>query len=320
MKRYWAFGLIVGVIALGLISVASASATSLPEFTVKTGFTGTGKKTVLESTKATKITCEESTSELAPTSLEHGTLTLNLKKCSSGGFKCNTSGDAEGVMLLPGEWNLAGIGAVDLGVERPFLLLTVKEVTATCPAIESKFTIKGNWLTHMTPSNSATTKYELSMKESKGKEDFVEYENNSGKKLKAELLVSQNGGAFESVGVESVENKLTAEKETVQLNRVIGIVKPTPAQEPVGIARLGGRVMVEFKNDSLVEPWLVGTATFELANGFVVVGAGNTCTGSINAGASCKMEIEYQNNVLGDKNGFFWVPEVLPRRIIFKTT
>ncbi len=180
----------------------------LPEFSVETKFTGTSGKGKLNLTGA-EIKCESGTSEGTPSSHHLGKFTIDFKSCALGGKECHSEGDAEGVILVKGEYHL-----VRLGEEKAGVWFLVEPVKISCKFLSTKTEVKGNVLGLIEPVNTAGTKFTINVNVHESKQEWAEYENNEGVKEKAELLGSVNGGAFKAATEESSENKITTEKET----------------------------------------------------------------------------------------------------------
>jgi hypothetical protein len=72
----------------------------------------------------------------------------------------------------------------------------------------------GATLAEITPILTKTTKYELKVAGSKGKQNFTQYEDDSGTKVTVELKTSIDEGTAVSASESILEDKLTAEEET----------------------------------------------------------------------------------------------------------
>lgn len=70
----------------------------------------------------------------------------------------------------------------------------------------------------MSPADETTTKYTLTVKQTSGSQEETLYYNEAGETVAASTFSgSINGGAFEGVGIETLENSLTTEMAT-QMN------------------------------------------------------------------------------------------------------
>lgn len=214
------------LIALGsaALAAASASATSLPEFTVQTGFSATSGPSTLETKAGTKITCAKSTTEGTAFGKQLGSFHMALKECTTkvGGIpvKCTGLGDAEGVILPLGSWRLVA-GAEE---QAYMWFLLAPELQAECLGLVFKF--KGTFLATITPMGVETTKYELGLKQAGGKQELAEYKDDEGTAVKVEALsTSLNGGPFEESGLSAAEDKVTTEK----LTKLVALPPPPAA-------------------------------------------------------------------------------------------
>jgi hypothetical protein len=199
---------LVLVLSASVVITASAAAAELPEFTVESGYTGTSGKVTLESKGGTKVTCGGSSIEGTALSKRHGTFKLKETECTKGEAKCTTSGEPAGTIKVSGDWSLA----TKAEKKEAFVKLTTSGAAFSCG--ETAEEINGSILAVITPLSTKTTKFELLVKETKGKPEFTEYVNDSGEKKSVQLLLSSKGGAFEEAGEEFASDKLTAAKET----------------------------------------------------------------------------------------------------------
>lgn len=206
---------LVTLLALAAGDATASWAVELPQFTVETGFTGSTAATTIETAKGTTVTCKSATVEGTATTKRSGTFHLAEKECKSSGVACTGTGDSSGVILATGEWHLADDSADVIG-ERlgvTFVLLSPEEFGFTCAALV-KVKTKGKVLAAISPADVETTAYELQLNETKGKEEFTQYENEAGEAVTTKLEASINGGAFEEAGIHATEAKLTTAKAT----------------------------------------------------------------------------------------------------------
>lgn len=216
MRRLAQFIFALAVLLAVVAGNATASwAAELPQFTVETGFTGSTATTTLETAKGTAVTCKKGTVEGSAATKRSGTFHLAEKECTSSGFACTTAGDSSGVILITGEWHLVGDSADLIGehLGTIFMLFSPTEFTFSCAEL-LKVKTKGTFLGAASPVDVETTSYELKLNETKGKEEFTQYENEAGEPVTTQLLASINGGAFEEAGAHAVEAKMSAAKAT----------------------------------------------------------------------------------------------------------
>jgi hypothetical protein len=85
----------VAVLAFAAMPALASAAT--PEMDNFTGFTGTSGVSTLKTPKHT-VTCKKDKNTGTFTSKTAGTVEITFEECESSGFKCNTSGQAAGVI------------------------------------------------------------------------------------------------------------------------------------------------------------------------------------------------------------------------------
>ncbi|HLM84921.1 MAG TPA: hypothetical protein VK272_01895 [Solirubrobacteraceae bacterium] len=198
----------LALLAMGMLGTATATsawATTLPEFSVETGFKGESGSTTFETLGRTSVVCKKSTNEGTAASKDSGTFHLAEKECASSGVKCTGRGDETGVILLSGGWHL-------VPSEGPMVLLSPSELEFSCSVLSAK--IKGTILSVVGPVAAKAKEYDLEYNESAGTQELPEYENDSGTVVSTQLLASIGGGAFEETGVKAEEDKITTTKET----------------------------------------------------------------------------------------------------------
>jgi predicted dehydrogenase len=74
---------VVAVLALGLVGVASASATALIHFSSTGSFSGKGGEAKLETSNGKLVTCKKGTAKGNVTSEEHGTVLIEFEECTT---------------------------------------------------------------------------------------------------------------------------------------------------------------------------------------------------------------------------------------------
>jgi hypothetical protein len=153
---------------------------------------------VFEAAGGDKIKCTSAKVEgtLKPDK-DVGTLHADYEGCqfTSLGLKCNSTGDATGVILLSGWWkSVVYEKEPELGGA---ILFEPSEVKLECSTF-GKVTIKGDVLCPVSRPKSSEATHEFHCEGEKGKTKHTEYYNGKGVKVKiATLLVSLNSGAFE---------------------------------------------------------------------------------------------------------------------------
>lgn len=210
---------LMAIFMLGAVASSPALAVELPEFSAETGFTGESSMTTFETVGKTAIKCKSSTSEGTASSKRSGTFHLAERECTGPlGVKCNSTGDASGVILFTGEWSLVpGEGSM--------LLLSPREVEVSCSGVTIR--IKGTVLSMISPVEEKTKEYEPEFNETEGFQELPEYENNEGKTINTGLLASISGGAFEEIGVKVEKDRLKTTREVeIQRAPVFSVTNP----------------------------------------------------------------------------------------------
>lgn len=283
----------LAVWALGATCGAASAVEPLPEFTVLTNWTGTTGRVKLETVGKTSISCTSATSSGEIAKAHEGTFSFDLKECTGPlGSKCNSRGDAAGIILLTGNFDLVrdfwteAVGA---------LLLLFTEAHVECGI--SSVTLKGDVVAPIGPGDETTTKYTLTLKEAGGVQGEVRYYNEGEEVVtpSAPFLASINGGAFEGAAVEAVEATLTTAQATQ--DNVGPIVVPLPNVWTTS-ARVGARTSRTVTYDVLRGSWRPNGRVFTSlrrgsANPFGFSNGINPCTGTLTAGQFCEVIVTF---------------------------
>lgn len=198
MKRFSLLGsTLFTMLMLSALATTSASA-ALPELLGTKAFpqkwTGTGGELTIETLKGERITCKEGTLEGEQTTDTLSVYHRHYLGCQSSGFKCNTEGDPEGVILLLGEFHFV---SDFLSAEHPGVaVLWLFEDHVKCSIVLWLF--RGHLLCLvLTPLTSAVT-HEFHCKTvSTGMPEDKHWWNDSGTEETAVFLVNKNEGTFE---------------------------------------------------------------------------------------------------------------------------
>ncbi|HEY2142606.1 MAG TPA: hypothetical protein VGG98_11170 [Solirubrobacteraceae bacterium] len=154
-----AIGIILTVIALSSATAAAENPEILPNPTSEkpVTFTSTSEATKLVSVMKKTIACTKGKSEGAFTSAREGTLTIDLEGCALEAAKCNTTGDAAGVILIKSKVTLVDLekGELVLGEAN-----TPEGVPAKCGVLKAEFrgTVIGEFAGIGTPTPSVVFK------------------------------------------------------------------------------------------------------------------------------------------------------------------
>jgi hypothetical protein len=195
-------------------TTANAATMVLPEFTTKTGATGTAGADRLVTANGDEIKCRAATSQgTMEASKKLGTFVKTITGCKSerpvAGVECNSIGDAAETVLAVGTWHL--VLTTISGVDKHLTWLLLAPLTVDCSLFEFKIT--GNVLAEVTPANTSTKKYHTKLDVVNGNQEFTNFENDGGENVAARFEVNS-----EVATVESAENVATAEQDTSIIN------------------------------------------------------------------------------------------------------
>jgi hypothetical protein len=207
MKRLKLVGVLLGALfALGLMATSALAALSLPDISVTLtggvypvhaqGKTVATATTLLETAGAGVLNGTGVTLLLLTTELSGlGTFTSDFTKVENPEkIKCHSIGDAEGVVLVNGEFHLVPISLSPLNIG---ILFLVSELEVECPA-GINVLIRGNILASVEGIGSEGTEltgFSGALLGEKGKQKISEYYNDGGTKIKAKLE-SEAGAGF----------------------------------------------------------------------------------------------------------------------------
>lgn len=204
MRGFRVLGLtVMTMFVLGVVAAASASAITLPEFTVETPGVGTFGKYRSEGVGGAAFECASGTFGMEMASHRTGSYQTVLSKCTGPfGSVCTSPGEPSGTILFSGTFALVPLLPSGVAV-----LETINELHLTCVKLPSEVTIivKGDGLVPITPVGGGThTSFTLLPKQVKGKQDPSEFENDAGAMVKAQPLCAAAGGVFEECAAETL--------------------------------------------------------------------------------------------------------------------
>jgi hypothetical protein len=206
MKRLKLVGVLLGaLLALGIMATSALAALSLPDISVTLtggvypvhaqGSSKATAKTALETSGGGVLTGEGVTLLLLTTELSAlGTFTSDFTKVVQEAKPCHTLGDAEGVVLLGGEFHLVPISLSPLNIG---ILFLVTEFEIECPTGVNVL-VRGNVLGSVEGIGSEGTEltgFSGVLLGEKGKQKISEYYNDGGTKIKTKLE-SEVGSGF----------------------------------------------------------------------------------------------------------------------------
>lgn len=209
---------LVAVFGLSAIAAASASA-SLPELVNKEGkelvkkkFTGKASgESVFETKGGEKLKCKAGTSKGEVTGLKTQTVSNSFTGCTASILSCKTKGASSGEIVLKLNATIVYLNESkkEVGVD----LALPETITIECTGLASE-TLKVKGSTLCPTTTALSKKATITCKESKGKQEFTEYEE-AGSKIK-DITETEGSGTksfkFEESALSST-NELEFEEE-----------------------------------------------------------------------------------------------------------
>lgn len=208
MKRYGLlFAALMAITACA--GVLATSAFALPELLGFAGlgvFTGggdapEGQEALFETTGGEKLHCPTASLEGKQETDTLGVFHVDLSGCESGGFKCNSTGDAAGVILVLGNihyvFDQLGVGA-ELGVA---VLIEPEEVAIKCTALVT-LKLKGRVLCLILEPLTSELNHLFHGTQAAGVQNVRRYWDDNGNEVGSVfLLMNKNGGGFVQTGL-----------------------------------------------------------------------------------------------------------------------
>jgi hypothetical protein len=217
MRRFRIAGVVMGaVFALAMLASSAFATVTLPDISVTlTGGTYpihaqgslTAAATSLGSSTGVVLSGTGVTLLLLTTELSAlGTFNTDFTNVVQGTIKCNTPGDAAGVVLVGGEFHLVPTNLSPLNIG---ILFLVSELEIECPS-GVNVVVRGNVLgsvNNIGSEGTELTNFGGVLLGEKGKQQLSEYYNDGGTKVKAKLE-AEAGTGFAAAD-EQVEKELT---------------------------------------------------------------------------------------------------------------
>jgi hypothetical protein len=206
---------VLALCAIALVSaVATATASAaLPSQSPTTGtFKVKSGASSFQLSNEEKVKCSSDSGEGKLTGEKTSESTVKFEGCEAFGFKCSSSGAKSGVIETSIDSTLVylakeGKATTTVGED----LQLAKEVSITCLIVTLK--VKGSTLCPITPINTKTKTLTLTCKDTKGIQEYTEYENEKGEIVKDITETTKGGKTFQS-GLESTETlELSTEGE-----------------------------------------------------------------------------------------------------------
>jgi hypothetical protein len=216
MQRLKIFGLaLMGVFVLGVFVSGSASAVTLPEFTVQTDATGTGGALKYNFTGA-ETECTSTSNTLKAVSKSLGKFTIEFKGCEVVGEECHSEASSTEkttaeIVLLGGEYHL-----VRGATEHVFVWFLIPAQTVKCKHASVLLGVVGSLLGLITPILTTTKSYAIGINTvgTAKSQEWTEYENDSGVKVGVSLKGKLGAGTLKTATIELANNKYTTVSAT----------------------------------------------------------------------------------------------------------
>ena len=216
LKRLNVLGLLLMAMLTLTAAISAASASAeivLPQFSSASSALGSGGASTLETVGGKKVGSTHLTFTTAPENTRLGTFTIDFFEVTEPalGARCNSLGDPSngGVILVHGTYHV--VPRLPSGVLLLLLLLPV-HLLCLLAGVSVLVLITGDILGILTPVGKkvkTSEHYTLSFKQTKGKQEVTEYDNDAGAMAKAQLLTSEGTGTAEETGLQIENGQLT---------------------------------------------------------------------------------------------------------------
>lgn len=191
----------VAMLMLSAVAALAASAAELEQIPAKGKFTVSSSSGKFETVGKSSVSCTKATGSGEVTGAKTGKSTTTFEGCTGPlGVKCTSSGATSGNIVTEINSELVWLNKSTKTAGQKLAL--AKEVTINCSLIKLK--VRGATLCPVEPVNTKTKTFTFPCKESAGKQEFREYENESGEKFKA-ITETNVSGSFEESGLSATE-------------------------------------------------------------------------------------------------------------------
>lgn len=205
MRRLTLLGAaLIAVLALGAFAASAFASPEMLPGGAWTGLSDGSGKPTWETAKKETIVCEKEKGEGTQTTDSEGAFHLTIEGCEfpSLKVKCNSLGDAAGILLTLGTYKYVWDSLSPLGVA---ILFLPEELHVECTALALlKFksaSANGGYLCLILEPESSKVTHLFHCEQKEGVQTEKTYWNASGTEEKAELLGSKNEGAAEPIGL-----------------------------------------------------------------------------------------------------------------------
>lgn len=208
----------MALLSLGALVAAASASAAAPRFLPETGLTSTATsgEGQLETASGSSIKCKSDTASTSEEKKEgkEGKFSVDFKGCTAFGFiSCNTTGDASGVVLTSGTFNIRLLKTSPLEAG-----ILYKPVTTKIECAGNTIEVKGTLACTISPQNKKTKSFTsvCAKGTNKGENAITEVfkEGSETEKEKVGLESKFNSGSFEKsneVTTETITTNVEAE-------------------------------------------------------------------------------------------------------------
>lgn len=203
----------LAALAMSALAASAASAAELEQVPASGKFTvSAAKGGTFETHGKTSITCTKATGSGEVTGVKTDKSKVTFEGCTGTlGVKC-TAGSKSGSIETEINSELVWLNKSSKIAGQKLAL--AKELSISCSILKVK--VKGASLCPVEPVNTKTTTFSLVCKQSGGKQEYTEYENESGEKAKA-ITETELGAGWEESGLSSTESLTFSESVEIKV-------------------------------------------------------------------------------------------------------
>ncbi len=206
---------VVSALAMCAVAATAASAAELEQVPAKGAFTVKSESGTFETVGKQKVTCKSDSGSGEITGAKTDKSKVTFEGCTGPlGVKCTSSG-AKVAGTIETEVNSELVWLSKASLKAGEKLALAKEVTISCSFV--KLVVRGATLCPVEPVNTKTTAFKIVCKQSAGKQEFREYENEKGEKFKAITETNVNG-SFEESALASTETLTFGEEAEIKVS------------------------------------------------------------------------------------------------------
>ncbi len=205
---------VVAVLAISAVAATAASAAELEQLPPSGKFTVKSGASAFETHSKEKVSCKSDSGSGEITGAKTDKSKVTFEGCTGPlGVTCTSSGAKSG--NIETEINSELVWLSKSGLKAGEKLALAKEITISCSFI--KLTVRGATLCPVSPVNTKTTTFTITCSQSGGKQEFTEYENEKGEKIKA-ITETKKGSSFEESALASTETLTFGEEAEIMVS------------------------------------------------------------------------------------------------------